>query len=514
MRKSLYSFFLAPLTIIFLAAFCLSLPAPAQAQDDGTYTAKAVSVDTTGASALDARNKAFAEARRKAYEQVADKLLSPEERPNLIVPDDRILAGLVHDFEIVREKMTTRRYAGTLDIRFSPAAFKRSVQLAATPQAQSAPQAVTTETTTVTTTETKVATAPATPESAMPNPAPVEKTTITEVTTITTSVAPTAAENSKIAEAAAPSAPKPPIPATPPSLPKGAVLLLPWYGPSGQQTLWGQDNPWRDAWEGDTVLAQDKDRPIILPVGDVDDLREYSPSQPLVQTGNIGALLERYKATHAVLAMAEKQPNGTMIISLFQYENGSAVPMGRFGVDNASGQVMDEAVKKTIASLHAMPVLSATAKNTVPVTKTTTVITTSPAMPVTSGPSMAMPVSMMADAPRAETPTMTTQKTVVTQKTVTPKALVGARAGSYRTLARFSGLQQWVSMRQALGRVPGVNSINVRAISPSQASIDFAYNGDSEMLANAMAQNGLQITSAPAGAKDAPAYTLTMERSF
>jgi hypothetical protein len=96
-----------------------------------------------------------------------------------------------------------------------------------------------------------------------------------------------------------------------------------------------------------------------------------------------------------------------------------------------------------------------------------------------------------------------------------------AAGGTYRTLARFSGLQEWVAMRQALARVPGVGVVDVRSISPSQANIEFTYNGEYGGLMQVMAQNSLQLTPLPPGAvataapgSTPPQYLLNMTRSF
>lgn len=444
MRTMLYRFFLAPLMIIFMGLAVLAAPVAANAQDDAVYTAKGVQVDVNGNSALDARKKAFAEARRKAYGMIADKLLSAEQRPNLVIPDDKVLASLVRDFEIVNEKMTTKRYAGTLDIRFNPAAVKRTIEIADAPQTEGTQTQLTSTADAFTETE-------ATQETASASPAedgvysPKQKTVVTE--------------KPKVVKAAAP---------------QGSVLVLPWYGPIGRQTLWGDDNPWRAAWERDPSLSRDKSMPIVLPVGDVEDVRDYSPPQPLSRRGNIDALMKRYGASQAVLALAEKSSGGGLLISLYQYQNGAPIPMGRFGMNaDASDEALKVAVGKAVASLKTLPEMQGQ---------------TAAAMPVAHDPQAAAKTA----------PAMPS-------------------GGQYRTLARFSGLQQWVAMRQALGRVEGVTGLNVRAISPSQASVDFVYEGDVTMLMAALSRFNLQLQPAPEGIStgDRPAqYTLGFTRGY
>lgn len=451
MRTMLYRFFLAPLTIIFAAGLLLACPFAANAQDDGVYTVQNVQVDVSGTSALDARKKAFAEARRVAYGRIADKLLNAEQRPNLVMPDDRMLASLVRDFEIVEEKMTTKRYAGTLNIRFTPAAVKRTIQIADAPQ--SGPSG--SSETAVESVENAIAA----------TPAPDSNTAIGAIERDNADTDRVYSPRNKAVQPVA-------APHTPLAVNKAErTLVLPWYGPIGRQTIWGASNPWRDAWERDAAIAGDKGNTVVLPVGDVDDLRDYSPPQPLSRRGNIEGLMKRYAATRALLAVAEPSAGDSLTVSLYELQNGAPVPVGRFGMDAAAMETaFAEAVKKSLISLKALP-------------------TANPMPSVT-------PVSV---SPETDAP------------------INAPNGGQYRTLARFSGLQQWVAMRQALTRVPGIEGLEVRAISPSQASIDFTYKGDSNVLMAVLAQSGLALDPAPQGIStgDRPAqYTLAFKKGM
>lgn len=448
MRPMLYRVFLASLTVFFLGMSVFGgMPARAQGADD-PWLVKGVSVDVTAGSAIEARKKAFAEARRKAYEQLAGQLVSEADRPNIVIPDDRVLSSLVRDLEIVQEKMTSRRYVGTVDIRFTPAAVKRTLQVSAAPQGPS-------------TTDDVLAAAPgpvvANPTAGMgeeyiysPRHGAAVRTTVP-------------ANNVARPAAASPR----------------AILILPWYGQMGRQTLWGQSNPWRAAWEESAALSRDKSVPIVLPVGDVDDLRDYSPPQPMSRRGDIDNLMKRYKATEAVLAMAEPNDQGGAVISLYRYDNGAPVPIGRFGVDASARDVLGEGVQKAAAALRAMP------------------------------------ASVSAGSAPAPTPVAVTSPGMISPVPVIASPPVG---GTYHTLARFSGLQEWVAMRNALSRVPGLGVVGIRSISPSQANIEFTYTGDYANLAQAMIQSGLQLSPLPAGTVTAggatPQFLLSTPRGY
>jgi len=446
MRPMLYRVFLASLTVFFIGMSVFA-PNTASAQGDDPYLIKGITVDVSANSAIEARKKAFAEARRKAYEQMAAQILDAGDLPNLVVPDDRIIASLVRDLEIKSEKMTSRRYVGTVDVRFTPAAVKRTLQVSAVPQLTD-PNAVVTTTTTTTT------------QTALPTAGMGEEYIYSPQNggTVRSSMPASNVAN--------------------PVAQNRAILVLPWYGQMGRQTLWGQGNPWRAAWEESNSLSRDKSLPILLPVGDVDDLRDYSPPQPMSRRGDIDNLLKRYKASEAVLAMAEPNAEGGAVVSLYRYDNGAPVPVGRFGVDASSRDVLGEAVQKSAAALRAMPAQAAS-------------MAPAPTPVSVTSPGMISPVPVIAAPP------------------------VG---GTYHTLARFSGLQEWVAMRNALTRVPGLGVVGIRSISPSQANIEFTYTGDYAHLATSLTQSGLQLAPLPPGTVTAggatPQFLLSTPRGY
>ncbi|HEY8964537.1 MAG TPA: hypothetical protein VIN59_08775, partial [Alphaproteobacteria bacterium] len=431
MKPLLYRVFCLTLTVFF-ALFAASA---AQAQGD-TLLVKGVGVDISADSALSARNKAFAEARRKAYEQLAAQYVSADQIANLSVPDDQVLASMVRDFEIVNEKMTSKRYVGTFDVRFNPAvrgSFQTHDATVTAIGSVANDQIVTTTTT------------------------PGTVSTRSEIITGSD----TATEDNYIYSPARGNVIASPVSApamVPQTQAVRPTLVLPWYGPRGRQTLWGAENPWRAAWEANDKLARDKSMPIMLPVGDADDMRDYAPVQALSSQGNIEGLIKKYDAADAVLAIAEPAEGGALIVSLYRFEGGSPVAMGRFGVDGGSGaESLKQAVDRAVVSMRAMP----------------------------SGGSSVVPASVAAvnvTTPYSSQPIPTT-----------PNAMY------FVTIARFSGLQQWVMMRNALASTPGIQAVDVQSISPSQAQLQFAYSGDGGSLSALLAQRGLQISPISGG---------------
>ncbi len=98
------------------AALPATLPMPALAQD--LLTVNGVEVDVTGDSAAAARNAAFIEGQRKAFDKLIGQLVDPASAASLPPLSDDQIGAMVSDFEIESEATSTVRYLGTLTFRF------------------------------------------------------------------------------------------------------------------------------------------------------------------------------------------------------------------------------------------------------------------------------------------------------------------------------------------------------------------------------------------------------------
>lgn len=117
---------------VFLAVFLSILlifslvPLPnAVAQDVAdAYLVKDVHVDILDESAVKARNKAFGLAQEKAFGILSERFKTLDKFSVDKLPKASVLSGLVQDFEIVDEQTSLKRYRGTYDFRFRPAAVR------------------------------------------------------------------------------------------------------------------------------------------------------------------------------------------------------------------------------------------------------------------------------------------------------------------------------------------------------------------------------------------------------
>jgi len=81
------------------------------------------------------------------------------------------------------------------------------------------------------------------------------------------------------------------------------VLMLPVYQSAGALMLWDEPNPWRSAWEGLGKEGGDGLVPMVMPVGDLQDVRTIGPEQAI--EGDVQRLTEiskRYQTGDVVVA--------------------------------------------------------------------------------------------------------------------------------------------------------------------------------------------------------------------
>jgi len=99
-----------------LVALSAGLPGTASAQE--LLTVNGVEVDVTGDDANSARNAAFVQGQRKAFDKLIGQLVDPASAASLPPLSDDQIGAMVSDFEIETEATSTVRYLGTLTFRF------------------------------------------------------------------------------------------------------------------------------------------------------------------------------------------------------------------------------------------------------------------------------------------------------------------------------------------------------------------------------------------------------------
>ncbi len=119
----IYMLFTKRRTVFCAICFALLLimpPIAAFAQPPGAaaFTVKDVKVDVTDTSAAAAREKAFGQAQQKAFQILAERLLSKNQFERFTLPEAGLISSLIKDFEITEEHLSSVRYVGTFTFRF------------------------------------------------------------------------------------------------------------------------------------------------------------------------------------------------------------------------------------------------------------------------------------------------------------------------------------------------------------------------------------------------------------
>ena len=87
------------------------------------YVVSGVDVDVTAADSATARDQAIAEGQRKAFAKLMEQLVGAEQAATIQTPGDSQLAGMVQDFEVESERLSSVRYIGVLTYRFDAASI-------------------------------------------------------------------------------------------------------------------------------------------------------------------------------------------------------------------------------------------------------------------------------------------------------------------------------------------------------------------------------------------------------
>lgn len=291
--------------IVFAGFFGL---APVQAATPSLLTVENVKIDVSADNALMARDQAFIKAQAEAYKALAVQL-NPAQKPETVqLPAASVLAGMVRDYEVTQEKLSSKRYSATYTFRFKESAVRRQfgseiVDAALHP---SAPPSA------------DYAGAPAM-SAVLPDPAPAPMT------------APAASSQSQT-----------------------RYLILPFYQQGADMALWAEDNDWLREW------GRHAGGGFAVPVGDAQDVAAIGDNQALsYDRARLDEMLTRYGAREAVFIVAfPGNENGlrTLDISLYRTDRGAPELARKLRIEPAPGmdaaQIMQGAIDKVKAILN------------------------------------------------------------------------------------------------------------------------------------------------------------------
>ncbi len=278
------------------------LPTKREVKTDDPLVVGDVVVDKSAENSVVARDQAIADARKAAFQKLAERNMTPEELKTFKMPKDRDIAMMVQDFEIKNEQMSSTRYVGNFTVRFRDVVrnYMTIHAVPVTPPVTAdAAAATTTVTTTTTTTDDGGVDGATADANAAANPMPADAN-------------PKPAMANHIAVATEED-----------SAPLGRnLLVLPYFeNISGETLLWEESNPWLLMWQG--ALPKTAGGPqITVPLGDISDVAAGSASG--VWSGDYKAverLRSNYSADEVILAVANHS-SVNLTIDLYTFNNG------------------------------------------------------------------------------------------------------------------------------------------------------------------------------------------------
>lgn len=252
------------------------------------------------------------------------------------------------------------------------------------------------------------------------------------------------------------------------------TLILPYYQYGNRTVLWDPANIWLKAWNaaqaetGDLAspaIPSPADKNLIVPIGDLLDVSQMPDDKALTYDPQmLDQMMGRYGADEAAIPIAVPKNDG-LEVSLYQARRTGPDYAQTLFIKGVPGEAPAALYARAADQLRALmrgnwknkPAPIAMPDNTVPLAQNPNPIVTPTAQPST-GP-------------------------------------VGP-AQTFNGRVTFATVQEWVRLKTAIERTPGVRSVVVKGLKPREAQITLSYAGDAVNLATAMQRVGVVMRSA------------------
>lgn len=413
-----------------------ALPNPqAPVAPDGPLTVIDVIVDKTAANAVLARDQAIAEAQRLAFQKLAERNLTPDAYKAFKAPDVKQIAGLVQDFEIKGERISSTRYVANFTVRFREAVRNYVPIMAVEPGivAQDA----------------------------------IEGTDVGEETA-------DAADES--ATGAATATADAPVLATGPAK---TYLILPYIeNIAGKLKLWEDPNPWRQVWQQNMPRDAANGSRYIVPMGDIADVS--AGSTDAVWSGDYRAiekLRQNYRVDEVVLAVANKS-GAYMTVDMYFFRNGGLLKrevlqpyVGTRDESESFGFARGEVLKylQDAASYKGRRTVENISRELVG--------------RGTAAADTATPAEILAGA---QMPQMQAGVT-------SPAPVISAGKTELEAMMSFSSPAAWMDLQKRIATISPPVRLNIRSINKGGAQFVVKYDGDISALQQALSTRGIAL---------------------
>lgn len=215
------------------------------------------------------------------------------------------------------------------------------------------------------------------------------------------------------------------------------VVVLPFLQMGTRLMIWEEPNPWREVWQN--AVLDDGLVPIRVPLGDIADMADVPDASIFSgQAGNLTAIADRYGAANVLLVVAKSrgaalEASEGVLLTLYTASGSGVERINELMVPAGQGATFSQAMNDVVAYI------------------------------------------------RNDWKQQTTNIDTVNTSNVAVQA-------------SFTGLPEWIDIKQRLEGVSLVDSINTDTMTHNRADLMIEYTGSLEGLRLALLQNGLTLS--------------------
>ena len=228
------------------------------------------------------------------------------------------------------------------------------------------------------------------------------------------------------------------------------ILILPFYEGANGAVLWSYTNAWKEAW--DTASAEPQLVPIIVPIGDLQDVADISDEQMITyQPERLQSLLQRYGAKEAVIAHAV--PSGASADAL--------------SIQGMGGMVVNLYKTDAYGPQHVLA------------------LEVSPREGDTDAMLLAGAVKRV--------------RGLLSQNWKAQTGIAQAQAMNITVSIPIATLAHWAKVQESLTSISPVREVNVQSLSAGRVVVDLAYDGTLDRLQLALSRADMGLIEGPGG---------------
>lgn len=218
---------------------------------------------------------------------------------------------------------------------------------------------------------------------------------------------------------------------------RGAVVVLPVFIEDGATILWNEPNPWRQVWarrRNEGLVS------FVVPLGELQDVTAVSAEQAVAGDAQaLAAIGRRYGASDVLVAEASaRQASGALSLNVRLRGSGPGVPVpdpASFSMTARDGENLEGLVARAVDSV----------------------------------------VQAVGDTYKSQ------------------NLLLFDRPASLAAVVPLGGLEDWLTVRGRLDRVPQVRSYRVVSLNRTGAALMLDFVGDQQQLQGVLLRGGIDL---------------------